>query len=312
MHYTSNSSFLLKINALSKNYGKIKAVDSLSMQIKKGKVYGLLGPNGSGKSTTLGMILNTINPSSGDYQWYEGNIPFKEARKKIGAIIERPNFYPYLSAIRNLHLVCKIKECSTNRIEEVLKYVDLWDRKDSKFKTYSLGMKQRLALASSLINQPEMLILDEPTNGLDPAGIHKVRALITKIASKGTTILLASHLLDEVEKVCTDVVIIKNGIKYFEGAMDNFSKNHGYIEIISDDIDSLKKILASHEVTKKIEIQDDKLVLHLLKDLPLNQLTKELSQHSIYVSHLVKKTPTLEERFLEITQNSPNDSVGSN
>ncbi|MCY3999087.1 MAG: ABC transporter ATP-binding protein [Flavobacteriaceae bacterium] len=312
MHYTSKSSVLLKLNALSKNYGRIKAVDSLSMQIEKGKVYGLLGPNGSGKSTTLGMILNTINPSSGYYQWYGGDMPFKEARKKIGAIIERPNFYPYLSAIRNLHLVCKIKECSTNRIEEVLKYVDLWDRRSSKFRTFSLGMKQRLALASSLINQPEMLILDEPTNGLDPAGIHKVRALITKIASQGTTILLASHLLDEVEKVCTDVVIIKNGIKYFEGAVEDLSKNHGHIEIISDDIDALMKILSSHKAAKKIEMRDDKLILHLQQDLPLNQLTKELSQHSIFVSHLVKKTPTLEERFLEITQNSPNDSVDSN
>lgn len=310
MYQTNKSSVLLKLNALSKNYGRIKAVDALSMQIEKGKVYGLLGPNGSGKSTTLGMILNTINPSSGYYQWYEGRIPFKEARKKIGAIIERPNFYPYLSAIRNLHLVCKIKECSTDRIEQVLKYVDLWNRRNSKFKTFSLGMKQRLALASSLINQPEMLILDEPTNGLDPAGIHKVRNLITKIASQGTTILLASHLLDEVEKVCTDVVIIKNGVKYFEGEVRNLSKHHGYIEIISDDIESLKNIIASHKAIKSTELRNDKLILYLQEDLPLSQLTKELSQHSIYVSHLVKKTPTLEERFLEITQNPRNDSAG--
>ena len=293
---------LLELDSLSKNFGKIKAVDSLSMRIEKGKVYGLLGPNGSGKSTTLGMVLNTVNPSSGSYKWYEGHIPFKQARKKIGAIIERPNFYPYLSAIKNLELVCMIKEYPTDGLEEVLKYVDLWDRRNSKFKTFSLGMKQRLALASSLINKPEMLILDEPTNGLDPEGIHKVRDLIKKIASRGTTILLASHLLDEVEKVCTDVVILKKGVKYYEGSVSDLSKNHGYIELISEDVELLIQLFESHKDISKTEILEGKLILYLKNELSVKEISKQLADKSIYVTHLVKKVPSLEERFLQITK----------
>ena len=206
---------LLQLDQLSKHYGKLKAVDQLSISIKKGNIYGLLGPNGSGKSTTLGMILNVINPTSGSFQWYEGTHTTHQALKKIGAIIERPNFYPYMTALQNLTLICKIKQCSTENIQEKLELVGLWDRRHSKFKTYSLGMKQRLAIAAALVNNPELLILDEPTNGLDPEGIHQIRKLIFKIAEGGTTILLASHLLDEVEKVCNQVIVLKNGVKFY-------------------------------------------------------------------------------------------------
>jgi ABC-2 type transport system ATP-binding protein len=218
---------LLQLNKLSKSYGRLKAVDQLSITLKKGNVYGLLGPNGSGKSTTLGMVLNVINPSSGSFQWYQGTLNTHQALKKIGAIIERPNFYPYMTASQNLNLICKIKQCSTATIQEKLELVGLWDRKDSKFRTYSLGMKQRLAIAAALVNNPELLILDEPTNGLDPEGIHQIRALITKIAADGTTILLASHLLDEVEKVCNQVIVLKNGVKYYEGPVDGISQTIG-------------------------------------------------------------------------------------
>ena len=209
------SNTLLQLNDLTKKYGSLTAVNKLSLTLSKGKVYGLLGPNGSGKSTTLGMVLNVINPTSGTFQWYDGNLTTHEALKKIGAIIERPNFYPYMSALQNLTLICKIKKCSTDAIEELLRLVNLWDRKNSKFSTFSLGMKQRLAIAAALVNKPDLLILDEPTNGLDPEGIHQIRKLILTIAELGTTILLASHLLDEVEKVCTDVIVLKNGVKYY-------------------------------------------------------------------------------------------------
>ena len=300
----ANGEIILSLNSLTKKFGRLVAVDNLSLNVEKGRVYGLLGPNGSGKSTTLGMILNTINPTYGTYSWYEGKLTTQQALKKIGAIIERPNFYPYLTAIQNLKLVCKIKQCSTNRIEEVLRFVDLWDRRNSKFKTFSLGMKQRLAIASSLINQPEMLILDEPTNGLDPAGIHKIRSLIKEIGMQGTTILLASHLLDEVEKVCTDVIILKNGLKYYQGPVKDLTPSHGYVEIEADDLDALQKCLESHPSINEISRERDKLVLTLKSDLDTSSLIQELSKQNIYVTHLVKRVPTLEERFLELTEPS--------
>jgi len=208
---------ILTLTNLTKHYGRVKAVDGLSFTIEKGNVYGILGPNGSGKSTTLGMVLNVINPTNGDFYWFDGSDTTHNALKKVGAIIEHPNFYPYMTATQNLSLVCKIKNVPISKVEEKLEIVGLLDRKDSKFSTYSLGMKQRLAIASALLNDPEILILDEPTNGLDPQGIHQIREIIKKIAVGGTTILLASHLLDEVEKVCSHVVILRKGVKLYAG-----------------------------------------------------------------------------------------------
>ena len=196
---------ILTIENLSKKYGRIQALKNVSFEIQKGRVYGILGPNGSGKSTTLGIVLNVVNRTSGTYSWFGGKVETHEALKKVGAIIERPNFYPYMTAEENLKLVCKIKNIDYSKINEKLELVGLSDRKNSRFSTFSLGMKQRLAIASALLNDPEILILDEPTNGLDPQGIHQIRDIIKHIASKGTTILLASHLLDEVEKVCSHV-----------------------------------------------------------------------------------------------------------
>ena len=206
---------ILKISNLTKKFGQLTAVKNLSFSINQGNVYGILGPNGSGKSTTLGIVLNVINKTSGDFYWYGDRLTTHQALKKVGAIIERPNFYPYMSAVQNLKLVCKIKEISTNSINKVLETVGLLDRKDHNFTSFSLGMKQRLAIASALLNDPEILILDEPTNGLDPQGIHQIREIIKKIAQNGTTILLASHLLDEVEKVCSHVVVLDKGVNLF-------------------------------------------------------------------------------------------------
>ena len=169
---------ILTIKNLNKRYGRIQALKNVSFEIKKGNVYGILGPNGSGKSTTLGITLNVVNATSGEYQWFDGALETHEALKKVGAIIERPNFYPYMTAYENLKLVCKIKNINYSKIEEKLELVGLIERKDSKFSTFSLGMKQRLAIASALLNDPEILILDEPTNGLDPQGIHQIRDII--------------------------------------------------------------------------------------------------------------------------------------
>ena len=175
---------ILTVKNLTKKFGYLTAVKDLSFTIEKGNVYGILGPNGSGKSTTLGIVLNVVNKTEGEFSWFDGDISTHQALKKVGAIIERPNFYPYMTAIQNLKLVCKIKEVATDKIEEKLELVGLLDRKNSKFRTYSLGMKQRLAIASALLNDPEILILDEPTNGLDPQGIHQIREIIKKLLLK--------------------------------------------------------------------------------------------------------------------------------
>lgn len=293
---------LLELNQLSKSYGRLKAVDQLSLTLKKGNVYGLLGPNGSGKSTTLGMVLNVVNPTSGNFQWYGGALTTHQALKKIGAIIERPNFYPFMTALQNLNLICKIKQCKTDSIQEKLELVGLWDRRHSKFRTYSLGMKQRLAIAAALVNNPELLILDEPTNGLDPEGIHQIRALIIKIAKSGTTILLASHLLDEVEKVCNQVIVLKNGVKFYEGSVDGISQTYGYFELKAKNLDSLKQFLKGIPQVESIEEENNGLKVFLKDELESEELSEKLAEAKIFVSHLAKKKPSLEDQFLTLTQ----------
>jgi len=293
---------LLQLDQLSKHYGKLKAVDQLSISIKKGNIYGLLGPNGSGKSTTLGMILNVINPTSGSFQWYEGTHTTHQALKKIGAIIERPNFYPYMTALQNLTLICKIKQCSTENIQEKLELVGLWDRRHSKFKTYSLGMKQRLAIAAALVNNPELLILDEPTNGLDPEGIHQIRKLIFKIAEGGTTILLASHLLDEVEKVCNQVIVLKNGVKFYQGPVDGISQTFGFFELSSKNLLKLKAFLKGIPQIQSIREEKGSLIVSLNAEMEAEELSLKLAAANIFVTHMVKKMPSLEDQFLTLTQ----------
>ncbi|MDF1517728.1 MAG: ABC transporter ATP-binding protein, partial [Lutibacter sp.] len=201
---------ILSLKNLHKKFGGIHAVNDLSFDIQKGNVYGILGPNGSGKSTTLGIILNVVNKTSGSFSWYDGNLTTHQALKKVGAIIERPNFYPYMSAIQNLELVCKIKEVSFDKIEEKLKIVNLYERRNSKFSTFSLGMKQRLAIASALLNDPEILILDEPTSGLDPNQIIEIRNLIKELGAK-KTVIFSTHIMQEVQAVCDRVLIINEG-----------------------------------------------------------------------------------------------------
>jgi ABC-2 type transport system ATP-binding protein len=294
---------LLQLNQLSKSYGRLKAVDQLTITLKKGNVYGLLGPNGSGKSTTLGMVLNVVNPTSGSFQWYQGALDTHQALKQIGAIIERPNFYPYMTALQNLNLICKIKQCSTDSIQEKLELVGLWERRHSKFRTYSLGMKQRLAIAAALVNDPELLILDEPTNGLDPEGIHQIRALITKIAEEGTTILLASHLLDEVEKVCNQVIVLKNGVKYYEGPVDGITQTYGYFELKAKNLEVLESFLKEIDEVETVEKNTNGLKAVLNAPLASEELSEKLAKAQIFVTHLAKKKPSLEDQFLSLTQN---------
>ncbi len=293
---------ILSASNLSKNYGLLKAVNDLSFELYKGKVYGLLGPNGSGKSTTLGMVLNVVNPSLGTFEWFEGRSSVHQALKKVGAIIERPNFYPYLTATKNLELVCKIKGVSSNKIEEKLKLVDLWDRKDSKFGTFSLGMKQRLAIASALLNDPELLILDEPTNGLDPEGIHQIRSLIIEIASSGTTILLASHLLDEVEKVCSHVLVLQKGNLLYNGKVSEMIGHKGFFKLKSNDHKQLTETLKTISYLTDIREKNGFVIADIESEIPSEQLNKQLYERGIYLSHLTKEFISLEEQFLSLTK----------
>ena len=296
---------ILSLKHLDKKFGRIHAVNDLSFDIQKGNVYGILGPNGSGKSTTLGIILNVVNKTSGSFTWFDGTISTHEALKKVGAIIERPNFYPYMSAIENLKLVCKIKEIPFDKIEEKLKEVNLYERRNSKFKTYSLGMKQRLAIASALLNDPEILILDEPTNGLDPQGIHEIRSIIKEIATQGTTILLASHLLDEVEKVCSHVVVIRNGIKLYSGRVDEMTASYGIIELSTKSPkQELFTQLKNYDGIESVKEEGEIFYLKLSKELSSAELNRYLMDNNIILSHLIKRRPTLEQQFLTLTNNN--------
>jgi len=294
---------ILTVSNLTKKFGYLTAVQDLSFSIQKGNVYGILGPNGSGKSTTLGIVLNVVNSTKGSFSWFDGNTSTHEALKKVGAIIERPNFYPYMTAIQNLKLVCKIKEVPEEKIKDKLELVGLWERKDSKFRTYSLGMKQRLAIASALLNDPEILILDEPTNGLDPQGIHQIREIIKKIASQGTTILLASHLLDEVEKVCSHVVILRKGKKLYSGSVDGMLASFGFFELKTDNNEVLIKFLEEHPDFGEIKTYNGLITAFLNKEMDARELNNTLFKKGIVLSHLVKRRESLEEQFLTLTEN---------
>ena len=296
---------ILSLKNLDKKYGKVHAVNNLSFDIQKGNVYGILGPNGSGKSTTLGIILNVVNRTSGEFSWFDGKLSTHEALKKVGAIIERPNFYPYMTAVQNLNLICKIKGVSSGKIDEKLKIVNLFERRDSKFRTYSLGMKQRLAIASALLNDPEILILDEPTNGLDPQGIHEIRQIIKKIAANGTTILLASHLLDEVEKVCSHVVVIRKGIKLYSGRVDEMTASNSLLELKVDfNEEKLIELLETHEAISKVAKEQETVIATLGKEITATEINKFLFEKGFVLSHLVKRKPSLEQQFLDLTNNN--------
>ena len=296
---------ILSLKNLDKKYGAVHAVNNLSFDIQKGNVYGILGPNGSGKSTTLGIILNVVNRTSGEFSWFNGKLSTHEALKKVGAIIERPNFYPYMTATQNLALICKIKGISTEKIDEKLQTVNLFERRNSKFSTFSLGMKQRLAIASALLNDPEILILDEPTNGLDPQGIHEIRQIIKKIAANGTTILLASHLLDEVEKVCSHVVVIRKGIKLYAGSVDEMTASKGLFELkIEEKEGELIALLENHSAILKVTKDHETIIATLNSEISATQINQFLFEKGFVLSHLVKRKPSLEQQFLDLTKNN--------
>ncbi len=295
------STTILQVNGLSKSYKDVKALDNLSLDVKQGTVFGLLGPNGSGKTTTLGILLGVINQKSGSYSWFD-NSDKTENRRKIGALLETPNFYPYLSAVRNLEIVAKIKNIDNplSQIESVLKEVNLFERKDSKFRTFSLGMKQRLAIASALLGNPEVLVLDEPTNGLDPQGIAEIRELIQKIANDNRTIIIASHILDEIEKVCTHVAILKFGKLIKQGTIGEIIGGENYVIIASRDMKKLLQVINEDNEMSVFKKTETEVIVKVDEETTTEKVNQFFFDKGIVLSQLKAHSESLETQFLEI------------
>lgn len=290
---------VLKTNNLTKKYGRLTALNQLNLELQEGMIFGLLGPNGSGKTTTLGMILSVLKPTSGDFEWF-GEPPSADSRKKIGAILEIPCFYPYMTAAQNLRVVAEIKKCDLANIDETLKIVGLYERRNDPFKTYSLGMKQRLAIGSALLANPPVLILDEPTNGLDPQGIVEIRELIQEIAGMGKTIILASHLLDEVQKVCTDFMVLRKGKKLFQGNVKIALSDQTIIEVGTNDLELLKNTLSNFNGITKVEEKNNRCQISVHSTVTTMDLSQFLFDNQIVINHLVQKEGSLEKQFLKI------------
>ncbi len=293
---------VLSIQALTKHFGRVHAVNNLNLEVKRGQVFGMLGPNGSGKTTTLGMLMGVTNPTAGTYSWF-GEPPSHMLRKKIGAVLEHPIFYPYLTGQKNLEVMAMIKQAPVANIPKVLELVELADRKDDKYKTYSLGMKQRLAIASALLGDPIILILDEPTNGLDPMGIAEIRELIRRIANDGKTIILASHLLDEVQKVCTHFSVLKKGTLVFTGAVADVGKGTEVIEVHAEAPD-FADALKGFDGSTSLHRENGYIEVTLKEGFHSVDLNKFLFEKGMVASHLVTKKKSLEKQFLEILSES--------
>ena len=293
---------VLTITNLTKKFRRLTAVNDLNLEVKAGQVFGMLGPNGSGKTTTLGMLMSVINPTAGSYRWF-GEEPTHHIRKKLGAVLEHPIFYPYLSGQKNLELNAMIKQCPPENISNVLDLVELTDRRHDKYKTYSLGMKQRLAIASALLNNPTVLILDEPTNGLDPMGIAEIRELIKKIAANGKTIILASHLLDEVQKVCTHFAILRKGSLIHCGPVEEVNAGSETIEVRAD-TERLNELLLNFGGTSAVARENGFYNVTLRESFRGRDLNQFLFENGVVADHLVTKRKSLEKMFLEILSES--------
>jgi ABC-type multidrug transport system ATPase subunit len=292
---------VLEINNLTKFYGPIQALNNVSFSVPNGSVFGILGPNGSGKTTLLGIIMNVLHASSGSFTFL-GKPSNADTRKQIGTLLETPNFYHYLSGKKNLEIAASIKQKGKEDIDAILKRVNLHERQHSKFSSYSLGMKQRLAIASCLLGNPNVLVFDEPTNGLDPVGIAEIRDLIKNLAKEGKTIIMASHLLDEVEKVCTHMVILKKGNIVTQGAVDEVLSNEDIVEISGNSLDLIKQQLNNLEGLNRFTENEKTIQLFFNKgEASLEYINKYFFSQNIVLTHLSIKKKSLETKFFELT-----------
>ncbi len=290
------SETILEVTDLDKKYKDVHALGGISFKVRQGQIFGILGPNGSGKTTTLAILLGILKANKGTFSWF-GNGTDDANRKRIGALLETPNFYPYLNAIDNLRIVAKIKDLSDPMpaIDTALAKVGLTERAKSKFKSYSLGMKQRLAIASALLSDPEVLVLDEPTNGLDPMGIVDIRRLILKLKEEGKTIVIASHILDEMEKICTDVIIMRKGKVIRDGKLDEVMQDKEHVIIRSKELPRIKDLLGSH-ILRVVNEQNS--VMEFTSDLSSLEINKQLALVTIYCEEIFVKTQSLEQSFI--------------
>ncbi len=294
---------VLELTNINKKYGPVWAVQNLSLTVEKGQIWGILGPNGSGKTTTLAIILGIIYQDSGEFSWFDEpvNTPIN---RFVGSLLETPNFYPYLNLLQNLKIAAEIKQLEINddaEFERVLKLVHLYKRRTSKYVTLSLGMKQRLALASLLLGDPQVLVLDEPTNGLDPEGIAEVREIIINEAKKGKTIILASHILDEVEKVCTHVGILKHGKLLAKAKVSELSKPEDTVIVSAENVSKLYELLARSGMYKQIEQKGNDIYLILKEEFTPANINEYAFKNEIILSKFEVKKKSLETQFLEIT-----------
>ncbi|MFP4555702.1 MAG: ABC transporter ATP-binding protein [Bacteroidales bacterium] len=292
---------LLQVNNLTKWFGKIQAVNSLTFSVNRGEIVGILGPNGSGKSTTLALLLGVKFPDGGYFRWFD-NKPNTPDNKRIGSLLEVPYFFPYLNLKRNLELVARVRGSGLSDINKVLDMVGLLPRSKSEYYTLSLGMKQRLAIASALLGDPEVLILDEPTNGLDPEGIAEVRNLIVEQTQRGKTIIMASHILSEVEKVCTDVVILKNGEMLSKGPVGMLLKDKTMATVCADNVSALNDALVELSDVKIVEQKGGRFLVALEDSMTTTDLNRGLSEKGVILSELEIYRKTLESQFLEMVK----------
>ena len=296
---------VLAVHSLCKHFRHTRAVDHMSFQVEPGQIFGLLGPNGSGKTTTLGMLLGVTRPDSGSFSWF-GLGADDGARRRIGALLETPNFCPWLNGLDNLKLVGSIRRIDhlNSAVEKCLKEVNLYEERRKPFSNYSLGMKHRLALASVMLGDPEVLVLDEPTNGLDAKGIIEVRNIIKDMAQQGKTVILASHILDEVEKVCTHLAVLNKGKVIQSGAVADVLSKDGCIELRSEDLSLLSDELAKFDSIKHMETSTvdgrSTILIQMSEGGSLTKLVKNLCEKGIFLTHIVEKKKSLEAHFLEL------------
>ncbi|MFP4023430.1 MAG: ABC transporter ATP-binding protein [Thiohalospira sp.] len=292
---------VVEVNHLSKSYGNILAINDISFTVNRGEVYGILGPNGSGKTTTLAVILDILKANSGQYRWFDKPMD-KFTRRRIGTLIETPNFYPYLSLWENLKIVAKIKDAPEDDINYALGVANLLKRKHSAYNTLSLGMKQRLSIASVLVGNPEVLVLDEPTNGLDPEGFAEVRNIIQSQANEGKTIILASHILDEVEKVCSHVAILKSGDLIANGKVGELLTTDDMVYVQSDKMDELDQMLEQADFVKRAFKSDNDLSVVLESGYTAADLNKYCFEKGFTLSKVLLKKQSLEDQFLQLVK----------
>lgn len=293
---------VLLIDGISKSYKSIKALKNLSLTIPKGSVFGILGPNGSGKTTMMSIVLDILKADAGTYSWFNSTNQPSE-RKRIGSMLETPNFYHYLSAVDNLNITQAISgRGDAGDIDKVLEIVSLTERKKSKFSSYSLGMKQRLAIGAALLGNPEVLLLDEPTNGLDPVGIAEIRELIKSLALKGITIIIASHLLDEVEKICSHVAILKKGTLLSSGTVNEVLSNEDIVEVAASNMEQLKNCIAQMGGFTSIKEENGYLQINYpIGTAKMELINSYCFNNGITLQHLLSKKKSLESKFFELT-----------